>query len=264
MEAKLRARWQKAKRPLAVIGLIVALVMVIVLIFVEIRLYGTGFAGKTLWDWLPLLIQLLGALAIPVVIWLGTAFFTRQQARTSEANTENQQQEELLRTYFDKISELLLDKELSTNPNMQSIVRARTLAALRMLNTERKAIILRFLHDSSIGGHSNLLQHVKGFLYSLDLSNTDLSSIDLFEANLYRANLRGASITPEQLEKATNTTPEQRAQIKPSKPAVPQDATTMQPSTTPAQPERKPTQMSQEEAEQKEHKPSKQGTDATP
>ena len=62
--------------------------------------------AKTLWDWLPLLIQLLGALAIPVVVGFGTAFFTRQQAKTSEANTENQQQEELLRTYFDKISDL--------------------------------------------------------------------------------------------------------------------------------------------------------------
>ena len=134
--------------------------------------------AKTLWDWLPLLIQLLGALAIPVVVGFGTAFFTRQQAKTSEANAENQQQEELLRTYFDKISELLLDKEQSTNPNIQAIVRARTLAALHILNTERKTIVLRFLHDSAF------LQHVKSFLYSLDLNHTDLNRIDLSGANL--------------------------------------------------------------------------------
>jgi len=87
--------------------------------------------AKTLWDWL----QLAG---IPVALATGTIIFTTRQTRISEANrkqqhntemqiAENQQQEELLRTYFDKISELLLDKELGNNLNMQSIARARTL-----------------------------------------------------------------------------------------------------------------------------------------
>jgi uncharacterized protein YjbI with pentapeptide repeats len=144
----------------------------------------TTETGKTLLDWL----QLLGVIAIPIVVGFGTAFFTRQQTKTSEANAENQQQEELLRTYFDKISDLLLDKELSTNPKIQSLVRARTLAALHILNTQRKAIVLRFLHDS------DLLQHVKSFLYSLDLGHTDLNRIDLSIADLRGANLSGANL----------------------------------------------------------------------
>ena len=152
----------------------------------------TTETGKSLLDWL----QLLGVIAIPIVVGFGTAFFTRQQAKTSEANAQNQQQEELLRAFFDRISELLLDKELSTNPNIQSIVRARTLAALHILNTERKAIILRFLHDSA------LLQYVKSFLYSLDLSHTDLVRIDLSEANLGGANLREADLGDANLSKA--------------------------------------------------------------
>ena len=129
-----------------------------------------------------------------------------------------------MRTYFDKISELLLNKELGTNPNIQSIVRAGTLAALHILNTERKAIVLRFLHDS------DLLQYVKSFLYLLDLSNTDLNRIDLSFANLSgadlggadlsEANLSGAIATPEQFAGAEGVTPEQLAQIKSSKPAV--------------------------------------------
>jgi pentapeptide repeat protein len=148
--------------------------------------------GKTFWDWL----QLLGVLAIPVVVGFGTAFFTRQQAKTSEANAETQQQEEFLRTYVDKISDLLLDKELNTNPNIHSIVRARTLAALHILNTERKAIVLPFLHDS------NLLQYVKGFLYSLDLSNIDLNRIDLSQADLRETNLSGADLSWTNLSQA--------------------------------------------------------------
>ena len=47
----------------------IILVVVIALIIVEIRLYGTGFAGKTLWDWLQLLI-------IPLVIAAGGYLFT--------------------------------------------------------------------------------------------------------------------------------------------------------------------------------------------
>ena len=42
-----------------------------------------GFTGKTLWDLIPLFIQLLGALAIPVAIAIGTAYFSTQQNQTS-------------------------------------------------------------------------------------------------------------------------------------------------------------------------------------
>src|SRR5437763_765993 len=62
----------------------------------------TTETGKTFLDWL----QLLGVIAIPIVVGFGTALFTRQQVRASEANrerqhetdlqiAENQQQEEL-------------------------------------------------------------------------------------------------------------------------------------------------------------------------
>src|SRR6266566_2486429 len=61
----------------------------------------TTETGKTLLDWL----QLLGVLAIPIVVVIGTAFFGRQQTKIGEANrtqqhntemqiAENQQQEE--------------------------------------------------------------------------------------------------------------------------------------------------------------------------
>lgn len=166
--------------------------------------------AKTLWDWL----QLAG---IPVVLGVGTLIFTTRQTQISEANrkqqhetelqiAKNQQQEELLRTYFDKISDLLLDKELSSNPKIQSIVRARTLAVLPRLNAERKTIVLRFLHDS------DLLQYVKSVLYSrdlsyidlnrIDLSGADLSGADLSRANLSGANLGGADLSGANLHEA--------------------------------------------------------------
>ena len=63
--------WQRTRKPL-VIGLTVALVVVIALILLEVRLYGTGLAGRTLWDWLQLLI-------IPVVLALGVWWLNRLQ-----------------------------------------------------------------------------------------------------------------------------------------------------------------------------------------
>src|SRR5690348_16036288 len=50
-----RSWWHKTRKPIDVIRIISVLVVAIALIFVEIRLYGTGFAGKTLWDWMQLL-----------------------------------------------------------------------------------------------------------------------------------------------------------------------------------------------------------------
>jgi lysylphosphatidylglycerol synthetase-like protein (DUF2156 family) len=131
-----KLHWRQRKEIIIAFAIIGALVLIAVLIFAahtyhwdlttttttevtqsprkKVTITETG---KTLLDWL----QLLGVITIPIVVGFGTAFFTRQQAKTSEANAESQQQEELLRTYFDKLSDLLLDKELSTNPNVQSI-----------------------------------------------------------------------------------------------------------------------------------------------
>src|SRR6266702_1693253 len=200
MGARFRSWWGQIKTHLVSTILIALLAVVLLLVIFGGYKYNwdwTGFnrPSKTLWDWL----QLLGVLAVPVVVGFGAVWFTTRQTRISEENrkqqhdtelqiAEIQQQEELLRTYFDKISDLLLDKELSTNPNIQSIVRARTLAVLYMLNAERKTIVLLFLHDA------NLLQYVKSFLYSLNLSHTDLNRIDLRGANLSDADLRGADL----------------------------------------------------------------------
>src|SRR5215831_8884642 len=69
--------------------------------------------GKGLWDWL----QLLGVLAIPVVVGLGAAWYTAQQGKVSDRENTDNQNETALQTYIDKISELLLDK---VNPLRES------------------------------------------------------------------------------------------------------------------------------------------------
>jgi|SRR5215208_746880 membrane protein implicated in regulation of membrane protease activity len=83
--------WQALSRERAMlIGIGVALVAVIVLLAIGGASLGwTGFADKTLWEWL----QLLGALAIPVVLAIAGFWFTSQQeARQQRIEDQRAQQ----------------------------------------------------------------------------------------------------------------------------------------------------------------------------
>src|SRR5690349_15080226 len=60
-----------------------------------------SFSDKTLWD-------ILGIIAIPVVIAVGTMQFSAQQSETSARIAQDQQQENALQAYLDRMSDLLL------------------------------------------------------------------------------------------------------------------------------------------------------------
>src|SRR5947209_19729828 len=126
MTARLRARGQKIRKPLAISAVIAPLVGVLVLLILTgYRLTWTGFFNKTLWDWL----NLLGVLAIPVVVGLGAAWFTTKQGKVSERENKDKQHETALQTYIDKMSELLLEKKLresQSESEVRKIARVRT------------------------------------------------------------------------------------------------------------------------------------------
>ena len=163
---------------------VVALLLgvVIALIIVEIIFNGTGFAGKTLWDWL----QLLAALAIPVVVGFGAAWFTAQQGKVSERENKDNQREKALQDYIDKMSELLLGGKLrdsAEEDEIRQIAQARTLTVLLRLDGGRKRSVLQFLYETHL---------IDLLLWSdADLSEAALSGINLSGANLSKANLSG-------------------------------------------------------------------------
>src|SRR2546421_3856311 len=100
--------------------------------------------GKTLWDWL----NLLGVLAIPAVVGLGAAWYTTQQGKVSDRENTDNQHETALQAYIDKMSELLLDKQLwksQPEDEVRKIARVRTLTVLPRLDSERKKSVLQFL-----------------------------------------------------------------------------------------------------------------------
>ena len=124
--------------------------------------------GKTLWDWMQLLL-------IPIVLASGGLLFNyvqstneqrqvQQRAQADRESAEKRAQtdreiaqegfrEAALQTYFDRMSELLLDKKLresQNNAEVRNVARTRTLSVLSTLDGERKGTLLRFLQESGL------------------------------------------------------------------------------------------------------------------
>lgn len=263
MKARFRSCWQKIRQRRVAIAVTSAIIVIAVaLIIVGYWFDVTGFngytqvstirtlsgptagtvtrteafqPGKTLWDWLQLLI-------IPAVLAVGGYLFNYTTSRTEREVTTDRQRQEALQTFIDKISELLLHEDLRDpdyKGEARTIIRARTLAVLPELDGKRKGDIIQFLYDAALVIDTNLYgidlneailpyarlhgafldgaQFQKANLFTADLSNTilyatDLRGADLREANLTGsnlgaadlsgANLHGAIVTIEQLKAA--------------------------------------------------------------
>jgi uncharacterized protein YjbI with pentapeptide repeats len=161
----------------------------------------TGFTGKTLWDWLQLLI-------VPLMLAFAGFWFSLQQSEISALasqrqhdsdqkiaadNRQNdmrialdQQRETTLKTYLDDMSDLLLNHNLRNSKpgdEVTQVARARTLTALRRLDPQRKGALLRFLYEANLISRRSPI---------FDLNGADLSGADLSNAALNNANLSGA------------------------------------------------------------------------
>ncbi len=179
------------------IGIAVAATTLIVLLAIGGASLGwTGFGEKTLWDWL----QLLSALAIPVVLAAAGLWFTAQQDQRQQAiedqrvkqaqNIETQRaeaerdlaeqraQDAALQAYFDQMSSLLLERDLRKSEEgseARTLARARTLTVLRRLGPDRKGSVVQFLQESALLERPNPI---------VRFDDADLSEADLSGANL--------------------------------------------------------------------------------
>lgn len=231
-----------------VILLLVALVLFVlfirgIIIFLILPGYSypwTGFAeytnakgeiqqAKTLWDWL----QLLG---IPIVLAV-VAFFFSLAERIAERNDADrrdkiqrevsldQTRESALQAYFDRMTELILDRNLHgalQGNEIHSIVHGRTRAVLSQLDGRRKGTVVQFLYAAdllgnvvphepdttrkvpivSLGEATDLNQVIlsRSTLWGINLEMTDmkeaiLTGIDLFGAIMNGVNLSGATMS---------------------------------------------------------------------
>ncbi len=143
--------------------------------------------GKTLWDWMELLI-------IPLILGLGVYALNRSERKTESEIARDRQQEAALQSYLDRMTELLLKEKLRTarNKEVRNVARIRTLTVLQGLNATRKGLIVRFLHEAGLINQDNPI---------VNLTYANLSGADLRGANLRGANLSGANLEGANLEK---------------------------------------------------------------
>jgi len=190
----------------------VALTVIIVLLALGGASLGwTGFSDKKLWHWL----ELLGTLAIPVVLAVAGFWFTAQQdarqqkiedrrAKAEQELAAQRAQDEALQTYLGQVGTLLLKEDLRSaeaGSEVRTLARARTLTVLGRLGPDRKRTVIEFLYEASL---------INGDNPAIPLNNANLSGIDLSsrylkdrritgDPNLEGINLRGADLSEADL-----------------------------------------------------------------
>jgi hypothetical protein len=217
------------ERNLTLIAIGVSVTAIIVLLAIGgASLEWTGFGDKTFWDWL----QLLSALAIPVVLAAAGLWFTAQQDarqqqieddRAQQAQTienkgaeaerelaEQSAQDEAPQAYLDQMSQLMLDRnllEVEPGDPVHTLAQARTSTAILRLDPEHNHSVTRFLIDSGLATRSEASPRLRrditlsnaplrnANLSEVDLSGTDLRGANLSGANLYNADLSGADLS---------------------------------------------------------------------
>lgn len=174
--------------------------------------HKTG-AIKTLWDWMDLLL-------VPFVLAVGAYLFNKSEkayegkiaeeqrenervlaAKQAEAELElskDRQQQIALESYFDKMTDLLLDKRLRTSEEddeVRTIARIRTLTVLRGLDGNRRGQVLQFLYEADlIIGQNPIIDLSLADLREVDLPYANLENVNLSKANLRKANLHSAKL----------------------------------------------------------------------
>src|SRR5215203_4936209 len=191
-----------------------------------------GFRGKTVWDWMALLIVPL------VLVVIGLVFTMLQDARQQDIEDrraqqaqkiENQRaaaerelaerraQDEALQAYLDQMSQLMLERKLlEAEPGdpVHTLAQARTSTAILRLDAEHNESVTHFLITSGLSVRSeasarllrgSTLSHAKlsgAHLPNADLGDADLSGADLSNALLLNANLIVADLIGADLSRA--------------------------------------------------------------
>jgi uncharacterized protein YjbI with pentapeptide repeats len=174
--------------------MLIGLVLLILFIRIGYAAQWTGLKGKTLWDWLQLLL-------IPLVLTGGGFLFSTYQHNSDQQQALDQQQATILQTYIDNIQDLLLnhnllgdsppsknDADKVTIQEVQELARSRTLTALKGLDPDRKVRLMQFIFEA----------HLIGFRDSQNKAQQsiiDLAGADLADTNFAKLNFDGVNLS---------------------------------------------------------------------
>ncbi|GHO79455.1 hypothetical protein KSD_72260 [Ktedonobacter sp. SOSP1-85] len=157
------------------------------------------------------------AIAIPISVALLaffgnmiTTMFNQAQYANSQRQhqgdveiAKDQQRETTLQTYFDRMSDLILNDHLKTTKDydIRNVARTRTLEVLPQLDPHRKGEIVQFLHDTGLINTGSVIVNLsqadlnQAYLKGSDLSNADLENASLVGANLRLAQMNAADLS---------------------------------------------------------------------
>jgi hypothetical protein len=198
---------------LAVIVLAILALLMYGVIFPTRLQYWVGTAGyvapngtmvsapKTLWDLVELLI-------IPAVLSIGALLFNRAERQAERRRIEENErltreisaernQESIVQTYIDRMSDLMIDKGLSASEKgspVRAVARTQTRTVLYRLTGGRKGLVVRFLREAGLIESDDTIVNLAG----TDLRKSKLNMTNLGACNLSRANLMNV-----ELERAT-------------------------------------------------------------
>jgi hypothetical protein len=185
------------------VGLVTAIAIIAVGYLPKANSFS-GFKGKTLWDWLSLLV-------VPASLAGLGALLQLKEQQIAEDN----RQEEALQHYLDRVSNLVIEKNLpaiaanvsrgTSTPEEREllnvsldVIRTMTLTVLRRLDGGRKGIVVQFLFESDL---------ISSHFYKEDLAKVNrltvrLKGADLSHVNLSHASLNGAKFARSILSSA--------------------------------------------------------------
>ena len=185
-------------RVLTLVALGFSLTAIVVLLAIAgARRSWTGFQGKTVWDFLQLLI-------VPLMLVAVGVWFTTQQEVRQQQIEDQRSQDIALQAYFDGMTNLLIDEQgnqlrkLEPDTAVERLIQARTETLLAILDKDREVSVVLFLARSDVIPKGDPLVSLAG----IDLSFIDLRGIDLSETSLSRSDLRNADLSEANLSRA--------------------------------------------------------------
>jgi hypothetical protein len=157
----------------------------------------TGLRGKTLWDWLELLL-------VPFILGtLGLFWTTAQEDARQQYLEDLRAQDAALQAYLEQMSAVLLRENSlrepgADNDEVRALARARTLMILRTVDELHKTEVISFLLEADLvqatDGRPPAISLSGADLEGVNLSETDLSNVQLDNTDLRYANLMDANL----------------------------------------------------------------------
>lgn len=141
------------------------------------RPHWLGVGGKTLWDWVSLLL-------VPSMVGFGTALISFSQYQTEQERAR----EIAVQQFIDRVSQWTIAPPADAPEQVNAVLRAQTMTILRMVEGKRAGQVIGFLAELG------LLQKMHIEFEGLDLAGAELKALDLHGVDFEESTLRGAEL----------------------------------------------------------------------